>query len=548
MAESWKYLFSPVILERGRDYFYGGDIDHIEKTADGWKAEAHGTDDYEVRIRYKGNRIESMECTCPYAADGRHCKHMAGLLYALHYTGFREEPENEQTETLEEILDRMNEEQLREELGSILREEARYRDRIVRKYTSLPADRNVVEHIAAELDSLSDVYGDHYGFIDWRSGGDYADAFKTCLEDNLEPMIVRGEYRAAFEVLKEAFYILNTVEMDGSNGEHGEIAAVIEAFWEKIIRLSPENERDRMHDWFAEMKEISDNLNCGDSIDTALEYFFDDEKYILPMLEEIRKDLDENADEMSEYELKSCLHKYEDLLKRIHADLSEYEAWLDGHGERKAVKEIRLEQMREKNERLAAAAILEDLYRMETDRWDRARQLRELIGLYTALDDTEKLKDALKRMLFDCESKSTEYLYQYEDLCEKEDWPMEREAYLAKHRDLKPQVYLHDGEYGLLMDSLKEQDITVVDTYREKLKDLYPEELLKIYMRHLRRLEMRHPNNSTYREMERYLLYTADIPGSVEVVCSLIDEWTNTYPTRKGMLRMLSQVRRQITV
>ena len=79
--DTWKYLFPERILERGEDYYYDGAIDHICRTNHGYQAVAHGSDDYEVAITIKNNRITEMYCDCPYAQDGNNCKHMAALLY-----------------------------------------------------------------------------------------------------------------------------------------------------------------------------------------------------------------------------------------------------------------------------------------------------------------------------------------------------------------------------------------------------------------------------------------------------------------------------------
>ena len=124
--DTWKYMFPERILERGEDYYYDGAIDHICRTNHGYQAVAHGSDDYEVAITIKNNRITEMYCDCPYAQDGNNCKHMAALLFELtegNPSLAVIESEKDSKETVDDIIDRMSEDQLRKELKLIAQEQ-----------------------------------------------------------------------------------------------------------------------------------------------------------------------------------------------------------------------------------------------------------------------------------------------------------------------------------------------------------------------------------------------------------------------------------------
>ena len=73
----WESLFSPRILVRGMGYYESGAVTELSRTEGGYRALVEGTEDYEVEIEIKDNRILDMRCTCPYAGDGKYCKHMA---------------------------------------------------------------------------------------------------------------------------------------------------------------------------------------------------------------------------------------------------------------------------------------------------------------------------------------------------------------------------------------------------------------------------------------------------------------------------------------
>ena len=320
MNDRWKHLFRPVILERGRDIFESGEIDEVEKTAEGWRGIAHGTYDYEVETYIEGEEVTGMSCTCPYAEGGNHCKHMAALLYAVS-----EEVINpvSVSEDLNDVLEKMNETQLRKELKEILQKDSSLKNRILQKYRSAPADMADVNRILSLLGNLSVRIGGRNEYISWEKGWEYVQAFQEILTDSVEPMIERNETMQAFAVLKGAFHILNDVDMDGSGGEHSEIASSIEEYWDRVIHLASKEERTQMYQWFRAMEKRSGDLICGDSITSALENYFDDPEYLLPMLKDMRNKL--RGDQADNYMLEYDLEKYKNLLIRSGSDLSEYE-------------------------------------------------------------------------------------------------------------------------------------------------------------------------------------------------------------------------------
>lgn len=78
---NWKSLFPSRILSRGREYYLDGSIEKYEETQDCIQAEVVGTQLYKVKISLSDNEVSQMECECPYAQDGKACKHMAAVLY-----------------------------------------------------------------------------------------------------------------------------------------------------------------------------------------------------------------------------------------------------------------------------------------------------------------------------------------------------------------------------------------------------------------------------------------------------------------------------------
>ena len=69
--------------EYGLNYYEEGYVTSLEQTLTGYTAVVEGTDDYDVEIEIRDDQVYDMTCTCPYAADGNYCKHMAAVLYEI---------------------------------------------------------------------------------------------------------------------------------------------------------------------------------------------------------------------------------------------------------------------------------------------------------------------------------------------------------------------------------------------------------------------------------------------------------------------------------
>lgn len=73
---------SPVIFQRGEDYYEDGLVEELDETAPGiWCAVVAGTMDYETEVCVKDGEIVSWDCDCPY--DGYMCKHVVAVLLKL---------------------------------------------------------------------------------------------------------------------------------------------------------------------------------------------------------------------------------------------------------------------------------------------------------------------------------------------------------------------------------------------------------------------------------------------------------------------------------
>ena len=94
MKETWKKQFAPIIWQRGQKYYEDGFVSKVSQDGNTITAMVSGNAVYKVTIRFLNGEPEAMDCTCPFADGGAHCKHMAAVLCAIdagEFT-FTEEP------------------------------------------------------------------------------------------------------------------------------------------------------------------------------------------------------------------------------------------------------------------------------------------------------------------------------------------------------------------------------------------------------------------------------------------------------------------------
>lgn len=80
---NWKRKFRDVVLSRGRAYYSRNRVQGLRLEQDIYKADVIGERVYHVEVKIQGEQIPYMSCSCPHAADGNYCKHMAAVLFAI---------------------------------------------------------------------------------------------------------------------------------------------------------------------------------------------------------------------------------------------------------------------------------------------------------------------------------------------------------------------------------------------------------------------------------------------------------------------------------
>ena len=134
IVDTWKSMFEPKILARGRQYWQQGYVTDLSCTENEIHATVLGSDEYKVSIELDGRRILDAYCTCPYA-ECANCKHMAAVLYAVtEGDASKKKSAAPANASWQEILKCMTAEQMRSFLQCVLPDSTSLQEQLLLGY------------------------------------------------------------------------------------------------------------------------------------------------------------------------------------------------------------------------------------------------------------------------------------------------------------------------------------------------------------------------------------------------------------------------------
>lgn len=213
---NWKKLFATHILERGYDYYLENAVENIDISEDIIRADVIGSEDYEVEISLNNGEVTDMYCSCPYALDGRNCKHMAAVLYEWSENEVGEEKEDgnainkelfqpadtinsykKKVSAIEELVSGATEEAVHSFLIDVIAEDEklllRFHNMINKQMT-----RDDINNYIRQVDVIADRYLGTNRFISYYEAGDFILELEDIIDKDVRWMIDNSSYLSAF--------------------------------------------------------------------------------------------------------------------------------------------------------------------------------------------------------------------------------------------------------------------------------------------------------------------------------------------------------------
>jgi hypothetical protein len=556
----WEEYFEPHILERGRSFARRGAVKYISRHEDTIEAIVEGTEYYKVKIRFSGCRIAESYCSCPYAAGGYYCKHMAAALCEA-------DTENEESYVLGDgtivhsdasegipvasLISEANRDQLEEILIKLACEDDKIESRI-RASLAVALGKQDVLALKKEIDNIFYTYSGRGNFIDYHAAMDFAHDLILYLENETGRLLDDGDFYAAFDISKYAYVKLGNWDID-DDGELTMLSACCYEIWQKVVQNCTDSEKTKIREWFIEH---SEDGTVADYMEDVLKDFL---RYELASKEELKKEirlLDELIKESSGLtrckSVFTCFYGYSIeaiefriiLMKHLGADEKEIDDYRRKHMNFQSVRKYYMQRAKAENNMEEEIRLLNESKRLDKESLYLIHSYSErLIELYHVRKEYSLEKAERRFDFMSYQAAGVEDFRAYREMCSEEEWNKERTELIESRNDINKKCELMAEERMLqeLFEAIsgQEKKLSLFNKYGFLLVENHSDPILREYCKYVSSLADYARNRSSYDELIRYLRRMQQYKGGPDMVRELCREWINRYSTRKVMVQEL---------
>lgn len=544
VEKNWKDIFENKILSRGLRYWRDGKVANLDISDKRITAMVKGTSNYFVELDLDNGMPVEMYCTCPYAASGEKCKHMAAVMYAADPDAIIEN-----------------------------KEPIRKGKRIATKNL----DMATVLELKSNVDIIFRQYADRSGFISYFKAMDFQIAIEGYLYDNASKLIDSNYAKEAFDLTAYVFLKLNKTSID-DDGEISSIASLCYDLWKREIEIAAPDERSKMEEWL--LKYSKD--------DVVIDYMQD---YLISFIEEELATDDHRRTKMAELDevienaagrtdcpkvqfglsYDSAVVIRMKLMKMLAYSDKEIEDYRYAHRNFTVIRQQYMDEAEEAEDWSKLIVLLEESKLLDADSEMKLhRHSNKLIETFRLIGDSENEKKERYWSFRNFSNRTVGEFYIIKELCSDDEWPEYKVGMIdvIDDRDLLCEVYSseqmltelhetifhgHDDIRYALRDKYyiryygddeglqKARTIKLLNRYGFLLAEDYATDVLSAYETWIRPIAETARSNARYDEITDYLRRMLHYEGGADLVKSLAKEWSVSYPSRKVMVQRLEE-------
>lgn len=561
----WEEYFEPHILNRGRKYAQKGAVRYISKHEDMIEAVVEGSEYYKVHIRFDGNRIIESFCSCPYAAGGNYCKHMAAVLceadtaHEAPYVSGDEAIASSDVSgmiPISELISAADRGQLEKILLNLACSDEKTESRIRAELAGISEPRDI-SSLKIEIDNIFYAYSGRGGFIDYHAAMGFADDLIMYLENESSRLFDDEEYYAAFEMSMYAYVKLGNWDID-DDGEITMISRSCYEIWQKAVLNCSAAEKSTIKEWFIEHSEDGTVVDyMEEMLQDFLRYELASKEELQTEIEYLDKLIDESRASTSCKSVFTCYYGYSVeaiefrmiLMRRLGADEKEIDEFRRKHMNFQSVRKYYIQQAEANGDAEEEIRLLNESKQLDTESSYLIHSYsKRLIELYHAKKEYSLEKAERKADFMSYQGAGTEDFRAYRKMCSREEWNKERTELIRSRVDIDKQCELMAEERMLpeLYETIMKQEkrLNLFNKYGFLLAEDYSEPILMEYRRYVSSLAETARNRANYEELIRYLRRMQQYKGGTDIVRELCREWISKYPTRKVMVQELQAILR----
>lgn len=514
---NWQKLFASHILERGYDYYCDGAVENIEIGRDDIRADVVGTEDYEVEISLNDGKVTDMYCSCPYAAGGNNCKHMAAVLYEWTADIMDEdEPEDTDNEDMdndadaesmdlfepavtvcdykkksaavEKLVTSAERDIVQAFLVSVLAEDKKLLLRF-RNMVNKCATKEDVEDYFEQIDEIADRYLGRDHFINYYQAYDFMLELEEIIDKDVRRMIDNGSHISAFHVMNHIFVLLGNVDMDDSGGETSMLAEQIYQLWLELLTKVNAQDKRKMFIWFTTHMDGSVIDYLEEYIEQIIMEEFKEPEYEqdkLSFMEEmIEKAEKKDSGWSRDYAVGKWTVTYLKTLEEKNAPEDQLEEICKKYWNNSGVRRYYIDRYFEKKEYDRVLQVLDES--IELDKAYRGQVLEYIQKkkeIYRLQGNKSAYIEQLWKLVLEQSAGDLDIYKELKAQYSEKEWLIKREELFKKlppnaHID---RLYKEEKLYDrLLAYVLKSSGLYAVQSYENVLKKEYPKQILSKY-------------------------------------------------------------------
>ena len=565
---NWKKLFAIHILERGYDYYCDDAVENMEISDDIIRADVIGSEDYEVEISLSNGEVTDMYCSCPYALDGRNCKHMAAVLYEWSENEEEEKKEEENAintdlfqpaytvnshkkkpTAVEELVRSANEEDVRSFLTAVLAEDEKLLLRfhnIINKQVT----REDINNYIRQVDIIADRYLGRNHFISYYEADGFISELEEIIDEDVRRMIDNGDYLSAFEVMNYIFVLIGDVDMDDSDGGTGMLADRIYQLWlELLVKVSSEEKR-KMFDWFTAHLDGSVIDYLEEYIEQIIMGEFEENEYEqvkLDFIEDmIARSESKDSDWSRDYGVGKWAVRYLEMLQEKKASDEQIKEVCKRYWKSSSVRRYYVDICMKKKEYDHVLQILDECILLD-------KQYRGLISeysekkkeIYLLQGNRSAYIEQLWKLVLEHEPGNLELYRELKKQYTADEWLVKREEIYGKlpayaHVE---RLYKEEKLYDrLLVYVLNSPGLYALQEYEKVLKKDYPEQILNKYKDEVSKMAVHTSDRKNYAHLVSLLRKMQQMKGGSKLVEQIVAEWKIKYKNRPAMMDELRKL------
>lgn len=575
---NWQKLFASHILERGYDYYCDGAVENIEIGRDDIRADVVGTEDYEVEISLNDGKVTDMYCSCPYAAGGNNCKHMAAVLYEWTADIMDEdEPEDTDNEDMdndadaesmdlfepavtvcdykkksaavEKLVTSAERDIVQAFLVSVLAEDKKLLLRF-RNMVNKCATKEDVEDYFEQIDEIADRYLGRDHFINYYQAYDFMLELEEIIDKDVRRMIDNGSHISAFHVMNHIFVLLGNVDMDDSGGETSMLAEQIYQLWLELLTKVNAQDKRKMFIWFTTHMDGSVIDYLEEYIEQIIMEEFKEPEYEqdkLSFMEEmIEKAEKKDSGWSRDYAVGKWTVTYLKTLEEKNAPEDQLEEICKKYWNNSGVRRYYIDRYFEKKEYDRVLQVLDES--IELDKAYRGQVLEYIQKkkeIYRLQGNKSAYIEQLWKLVLEQSAGDLDIYKELKAQYSEKEWLIKREELFKKlppnaHID---RLYKEEKLYDrLLAYVLKSSGLYAVQSYENVLKKEYPKQILSKYQREVNKMASCTGNRKHYADLVALLRRMKRIKGGSEIVETIVEEWKIKYRNRPAMMDELSKL------